>query len=147
MKIDLTSILLDREDEHLFGECNWYISPQGYVTSGGNTNLLFKDLLLHRVVLGAKKGQFVDHINGNKLDNRRQNLRLCNQSQNGANTKMRKNNTSGYKGVTWITTANKWKAQIMINRKMYNLGLFGAPEEANLAYKTRALLEWGEFAK
>lgn len=83
--------------------------------------------LMHRVLadafLGAKPGQVVDHINGNKLDNRLSNLRVCLQRENARNVPMKRNNTSGFVGVSWDRTRGKWLAHIKVNRKFVNLGM------------------------
>jgi hypothetical protein len=89
----------------------------------------------------------VDHINGNTLDNRKENLRICTQNQNGKNRLLNKNNVSGYKGVTYKKANKLWCAQIVVNyHKMY-LGLFTTAEAAALAYNEAAKKYHGEFAK
>ena len=75
----------------------------------------------------------IDHININKLDNRIENLRVVNHSQNSRNQNKKENCSSKYKGVCW--DKNKWKARISINYKLKHLGLFDNEEEAHLAYK------------
>ena len=66
----------------------------------------------------------VDHVNGNTLDNRRENLRICSRSENGWNTKIRKNNKSGYRGVSWKKDKNKWVARVSKNRQHIFIGFF-----------------------
>lgn len=126
----------------------WHISPQGYakrnkskIASGSPYTLM------HRMILGLQdKDKMVDHINGNKLDNRRENLRIVSNQGNQANSKIPKNNTSGYKGVTWDKYRNKWIAQIMVNRRHKYLGRFESIEDAVVAYDTAALLIFGNCA-
>jgi len=107
--------------------------------------------LLHRVVLGRVLGreltrsESVDHINGDGLDNTRANLRLATASQNGANQDIRKNNTSGVKGVCWHKHASKWVSHIRINGKQKYLGLFTSLAEAETAYLAAAALHQGDF--
>ena len=96
------------------------VSSNGYLRI--NADNWLNDRYLHRFVLKAKKGENVDHINGNKLDNRKENLRKCTRSQNFANRKKYTNNTSGYKGVS--KHGNKWQADIQINGKSKYLGIF-----------------------
>jgi hypothetical protein len=101
---------------------------------------------LHRLLLDAPRNLLVDHVNHDGLDNRRANLRLCNTSQNGGNSRMSRNNTSGYKGVGWHKQKGKWRAYIGVDRKLRHLGLFDDPWEAAQAYNVAALEAWGEFA-
>lgn len=89
----------------------------------------------------------VDHINLNGLDNRRGNLRLCTDGQNKANGRIRRDNTSGYRGVYWNASANKWQAYISVNSKRLYLGVFSDPWDAAVAYNDAALKHFGEFAR
>lgn len=99
-------------------------------------------------MLGRKlaKGEFPDHINGNGLDNRRENLRLATRSQNSINRGKQSNNKSGYKGVSWNKRDKRWTAQITINKHIINLGGFDTPEQAYEAYKEAAKQYHGTFA-
>lgn len=90
--------------------------------------------------------EYVDHKNHNTLDNRRENLRLTVGGQNRANSTTSKNNTSGYKGVTWSKKDNRWKAQIKVNYKNKNLGSYLTAEDAAIAYNKAAVENFGEFA-
>ena len=103
----------------------------------------------HRLITSAQKGQFVDHINGNTLDNRLENLRLCSNTQNVRNSKIPKTNTTGYKGINYVPRNPKkpWSARIAVNGKGKHLGYFKTKEEAALAYNKAASLYYGEFAK
>lgn len=88
----------------------------------------------------------VDHINGDRHDNRISNLRLASSSENQRNRKRPKNNTSGYKGVSWIEHYQMWQATIKFDGKNKYLGRFDTPEEASDAYNKAALRHHGEFA-
>ncbi|HUM45142.1 MAG TPA: HNH endonuclease, partial [Fervidobacterium sp.] len=90
--------------------------------------------LLHRWITGAKKGQVVDHINHDTLDNRRVNLRVVTDLENQQNRiKPQRNNTSGIPGVTWAKHKQKWKAQIQIYGRNKHLGYFDKKEDAAIA--------------
>lgn len=109
---------------------------------------------LHRFIMGAKRGQLVDHRNGDGLDNQRDNLRLCTPRQNSQNVVESKNQKlGGFKGVSWSKRAGKWCAQIRGGptgadgkRKQIRLGLFTDPIEAAKAYDRAAREHFGEFA-
>jgi hypothetical protein len=104
---------------------------------------------LHRLILDAKKGEYVDHINGDLLDNRKSNLRLCSNSQNIRNQNKHKDNTSGYKGVSYNKRlkTNPWSAQIKYNRHSYHLGYYPTKELAAIAYNNKAIELFKEFAR
>lgn len=137
--------LIDEEDLLRVSERLWsFHGSTGYLVSrikGTNRNEY-----LHRFITGAIKGQYVDHINHDKLDNRRSNLRLCTNSQNMQNCGKRKSNKSGYKGV-WLNKANGWwYASVRKDYKSYHVGHFRTAEEAARAYDLKALELHGEFA-
>lgn len=89
----------------------------------------------------------LDHINGNILDNRIENLRRATVKQNGFNRSAVKRNPTGYKGVSWHSIGRKWRARIRVDGKEKNLGLFGCPKEAAKAYDNAARDIHGEFMK
>jgi hypothetical protein len=94
----------------------------------------------------------IDHINGNKSDNRINNLRSCTDSENRRNSKKRKDNTSGYKGVSYFKKREKWNSRIGIilengSRRYKNLGYFNTKEEAYSAYCEAANLYHKEFKR
>ena len=99
---------------------------------------------MHRQILNAPDGWEVDHINGDGLDNRKCNLRLCTRSQNGANRHKVRGN---FKGVCWYSRCNKWGASICHDRKRYHLGYFDKELEAAKAYDDKAIELFGEFAR
>ncbi len=148
------TILIDKEDELMFDKYSWYLrytrkNGKPYVTTDIWIKLTKtrKKLILHRVLLGVTdpKRQ-VDHINGDTLDNRKENLRDCNYSENNRNRKKGIRNTSGYKGVCWNKGMNKWFAQIRVNRKQINIGHYSNILDAVAAYNEAALKYHGEFA-
>jgi hypothetical protein len=93
------------------------------------------------------QGIEIDHINGNKSDNRISNLRLATRSENCRNSKLSPLNTSGSKGVSWNKARNKWTAQIKINGRQKHLGVFKNVEDAKSAYAIAAVASYGEFAR
>jgi len=146
--------------EYRDGKLYWKISPNNSVVVGQEVGWLSangyrlvrvggKNKRVHRVIWAyhygeIEEGVFVDHINRDKLDNRIENLRLCNRSQNQGNSKLRKDNKLGFKGVH--TRGNKFRATIIKKRKMIHLGYFSTAEEAHAAYLKAAEEYFGEFA-
>lgn len=132
-------IKLDKEDLH-----NYIANPccihNGYIV----ISFQGKQHKLHRLIMDNPVN-VVDHINGNTLDNRRSNLRLCSQANNSANRNKSYKNTSGYKGVS--KARNKWAAKITKDYKVYHIGNYTTPELAALAYNKRAVELFGQFAK
>lgn len=102
---------------------------------------------LHRIIMGAGPDQDVDHISGDPLDCRRSNMRLASKSGNAQNAKIRKDNTSGLKGVYWNNSHKKWVAQIWLNGKHIHIGCFTDKIEAAKAYDEAAKSLHKEFAK
>jgi hypothetical protein len=87
----------------------------------------------HRIVWFLHYGKmpkYIDHIDGNRLNNKIENLRECNLTQNSCNSLKRKDNTSGYKGVNWFKPQNKWRARISMYGKEYHFGYFDSIEKA-----------------
>jgi hypothetical protein len=124
---------------------SWRINSRGYAQGWveGRTQLL------HRLIAaeaGLDVSQQIDHRNGNKLDNRLENLRPANQAENSYNQGKRKHNTSGFKGVSWSKSHQKWQATIKVNYRQKHLGYFATAEEAAAAYQEAALKYHGEFA-
>jgi hypothetical protein len=108
-----------------------------------------QNLMAHRIawfLVHKVPPTFVDHINRNPTDNRLCNLRLCNKTQNNGNAKLRKDNISGYRGVSWIEARNVWIARIRANGRNIYLGTFRTPEAAARAYDNAAYDYFGEFA-
>ena len=97
--------------------------------------------------MGAPKGADVDHINGDTLDNRRSNLRVCDRSQNLCNRKKMAGKSSRYKGVSYNKLRGKWDARLMFRGKQYCLGLFKTELEAAKAYDALAREKHAKYAK
>ena len=94
-------------------------------------------VIMHRYIMMATGRSEIDHINGNSLDNRRENLRFCTRSMNMHNRGPQKNNKTGYKGVCFDKSRGKYIASISCNRKQYNLGRYKTAEEARDAYEKK----------
>jgi len=120
----------DKWVEHYF----WHKTSSGYAAARIEGRLI----MMHRFLLSEPAGGEVDHINRNKLDNRRQNLRIVDRSQNAVNTGIRNTNTSGYKGVSWSKAARKYEAHITHKGIKYYLGVYTSATEAHQAYLTKA---------
>lgn len=105
-----------------------------------------KQIKMHRYLLDAPEGMQVDHINGDPLDNRRENLRLATPAQNQANRRKRSGGSSVYKGVSWHKKGRAWRATINLDRKQIHLGFFKDQTEAAKAYDAKAKELFGEFA-
>ena len=134
-------ILLDVCDVDMVSEFQWSIGTHGYATSGCGE----KQILLHRMVAGAKDGEMVDHINRNKLDNRRSNLRICSFRQNIMNREKLVSGNNPYKGVCRLSDGC-WQAQIRCNNRAVYLGRFHDVSDAAKAYDAAARELFGEFA-
>lgn len=88
---------------------------------------------MHVAILGTPKGMDTDHINGNGLDNRRENLRIVTKRQNSQNLHIKK--SGRFTGVSWHNQGRKWRARIKVNGKTHHLGLYDSDEAAALRYK------------
>jgi len=120
----------------------------GYRSTYINNNSFQVHRLIWELVNGPiPEGKVIDHINGNGLDNRLSNLRLCSQAENVLNSKVSKNSKTGVKGVSYETERKKYRAQISKNNKLYFLGRFDKLEEAEKAYKEASKELHGEFSK
>ena len=140
-----TIFYFDKEDYELVKEKYWSENPYGYIVNKSRQPQN-KIIYLHRYIMNPKEGELVDHINHNKADNRKCNLRICTSSQNGINKSMMSNNKSGYTGVVWLETVQKWKAQIRINKKNIYLGTYENIEDAIKARRDAEIKYFGEWS-
>jgi len=144
--------IVDDEDYEWLSQWKWYAvksynmfyAVRNITKPGGKQTLI----LMHRVILGLEPGdpQLCDHKNHTGLDNRRDNLRICNNSQNHQNECLRRNHSSAFKGVSWRKSRNKWRALIGVDGKQKHLGYFNSEIEAVKAYDESAKIYFGEFA-
>lgn len=145
--------VVDAADFDWINQWKWAASPNKgffyarcHISPGGRKSF---HVYMHRLVLGINRGDrmVADHINGNSLDNRRENLRACSTAENNRNVARRARNTSGYKGVYWHKREEKWRAGIHFLGQSIHLGYFSEKTRAALAYNDAAKQYHGEFAR
>lgn len=143
--------LVDNEDFEFLNQWKWTCSARKH-TSYAYRNVYqnsqyVQRVYMHRAILNPPPGMQTDHINGDGLDNRRCNLRICTPSQNLANSRKRKGTTSQYKGVSWGQKSQCWTAAIDEGGQDVYLGHFDDEEEAAIAYNYAARRLYGEYAR
>ncbi len=121
-------------------------NDRGYLGIGISNHLYISHRLVWLYVYRRWPTNHIDHINGNKIDNRLVNLREATNHQNQANAAIRKDNKSGLKGVWWHSRDKCWCSKIRINGKSRHLGYFDTAEEAHAVYRSAAIEAFGEFA-
>src|SRR5690606_9742185 len=140
--------IVDAADYDWLNQWKWSARKGSHTTYVQRRNPETKSTeYMHRLIMGAEKGQEVDHIDRNGLNNTRANLRLATSSQNKINQRLRRVNTSGYRGVYWHRRGKKWAAQIWVDKEVRYLGLFVGKEEAAKAYDAAAKQYHGEYAQ
>lgn len=132
---------VDREDFERVTRLRWYAWRSAGLVYARSTR---DKLAMHRFVLGdIPSGMVVDHINGDGLDNRRSNLRICTQRENSRNRGAKR----GFRGVSWKADIGRWRARIMVDRREISLGAFDTQESAAAAYNEAAIEHYGAFAR
>jgi hypothetical protein len=153
---DNYEILLDDEDFELYSKFNWYLS-RGRTTVYAGRDVRYgprkenkkRRILLHREIMNASEHEYVDHINGNGLDNRKSNLRKCSNADNLKNRSSTKNNKLGLKGISLdkrLNLSKRFKVAITYNGIYKFIGRFETKEEAIAAYNEAAIKYHGDFA-
>lgn len=123
--------IVDDRDYTRVSKWSWYYDRYAKRNHWDKNNKKYVGWYMHSFIMGTPKGMDTDHINGNKLDNRRSNLRILTRSQNKASSSLQySNNTTGYKGVHFDKSRDKYMAFIRVNGKMHNLGRFNNKEDA-----------------
>jgi hypothetical protein len=136
--------IVDAEDYEWLSQYKWYAAISRRESFYARRNSPNGVVSMHRMIMKAPDGMVVDHINGNGLDNRRCNLRVCTQDQNALNSRPRLHTKSKFKGVyPW---GDKWRAKITYKGKAYHLGLFATELEAAQARDLKAVELFGEYA-
>ena len=149
-QIELTQgqyAIVDDDDFDEINQYNWCFN-QGYAVRNVKVSKgKYNSQYMHRFVTNCSDDMDVDHINHDKLDNRKSNLRVCSTSENMRNQQIRTvAKTSVYKGVTFNKQAGKWMAQIVLDGKRKYLGYFTNETDAAIAYNNAAIEFFGEFA-
>lgn len=143
------SAIVDPEDFDWLDHWRWHVDRGYAVRRSWRDEDNRRRVQMHQAIFehyGVTITAHVDHINGDPLDNRKSNLRLATCSQNLANSKLRKDNKSGFKGVSFNQAQKKWFATINVGKKDIFLGRYGIKEEAALAYNKATAKYFGEFA-
>ena len=138
-------VKVSKEDFIYLSGFNWNLSSSGYVSFEAGK----KQKSMHRLIAeraGIDCQNQIDHKDGNRLNNQRGNLRAATFIENGQNHGKNKNNTSGYKGVSWDKQKEKWSARIGVNKKYVFLGCYDTKEAASFAYQLAAKKYHGEYA-
>ena len=146
-KIPLTQgkfALVDDEDFDWLNQWKWHYGGRGYAVRTVNHS---EKIYMHRVLLKPSKGKETDHKNMNRLDNRKNNLRICDARQNQLNTNPNSRNTSGYRNIYWNTGARKWCIYLRINKKNKFMGYFLNKIDAVRKYNKIVKDYYGEFAR
>lgn len=142
--------LVDDIDFEEISKYSWSVSTKGYAYRKGKnpeTGIWNDNINMHRSILGLSRTDLmiIDHIDGNKLNNQRNNLRICSNSQNLCNRGKQKNNSSGFKGVSYKPHGGTWSAQIKVGGNSIYIGTYRTAEEAYHAYCLKAVEVHGEF--
>lgn len=136
---------VDDEDYMRFMPSKWHLS-NGYPSKHKKDGSGSKDYL-HRLIMEPPQGMHVDHINGDKLDNRRCNLRIVTASQNHMNRRksMWRNTTSPLKGAQFHKYSGKWRSRIKVDGRQISLGYYETAMQAHNAYIEAAKKHYGEY--
>lgn len=132
--------LVDDQDFEWLKQWKWFADASGYPARDqhlGKVDGKYKSerILMHRLIMDTPEGMDTDHINRNRADNQRKNLRVCTHASNMRNTGVRSDNKSGHKGVSWFARDNKWRARIVIDGKYRHLGYFEDKDQAGRVYQ------------
>lgn len=142
--------VIDAADVDLVSGVNWcahVVGRTAYAVRTARKGGRNQTLYMQRIVISAGRNDHVDHWDGNGLNNTRANLRTASVSQNMHNQRRRNDNASGFKGVGFRKTDGKWRARIADKGQRVNLGLFGCPTAAAIAYARASQRLHGEFGR
>lgn len=136
---------VDDDDYDSIMRYRWKYSNRGYANRNYYIDGKYKTEMMYRLIMGEPEGKFVDHIDGNPLNNQKSNLRIVSNGQNSRNQVLGERNKSGYKGVHWKD--NKWVSVITLKGRKYHLGYFDDVKEAARMYNFWAVDLHGEYAR
>ena len=135
--------IIDDCDFDTINSLKWYCTNAGYAVHDNPE----RTILMHRIILDAPEGLEVDHIDGNPLNNQRNNLRLATHQENIRHrANLNKNNSSGVTGVSWFKRDKKWRARIFVDGKEISLGLFNDKHDAITKRNEAVKRFYGQFA-
>lgn len=138
--------IVDDEDYAILSRHGWHLKEdRSGITCYANAKIGGKKVLMHRLILDAKPGQIVDHIDGDGLNNQKTNLRLCDAAQNVWNRRL-VTGKSRFIGVSFDTASRKWEACIRHRGRSFKIGRFADEIEAAIAYDAACQILRGEFA-
>lgn len=144
--------IVDDDDFEQLNAFKWYAIRNSrnylYAARGVWEKGKARQILMHRVIMNTPIGMLTDHVNGNSLDNRKENLRICTNQQNLRNRKNpNKNNKLEIKGVHWCQSNKKFQATIQVNGKTIHLGFYNVLGDADSAYRFAEEKHFGIFAR
>jgi len=144
---EITRAIIDIDDVEIVSKYKWYLKDGKYIRTHINTNGKDYKTGIHRILMNVveNKNVVIDHIDRNPLNNKRENLRITTQAKNSINKSIQSNNTSGVTGVVWNSANRNWNAQIKLNRKNINLGVYKNFDDAVKARQDGELKYFGEF--
>lgn len=138
-------IKVDDEDYQYLNQWEWRLGRYNSILRGTRKNGIYKSYYIARQIMQTPNGMDTDHINGDRLDNRRTNLRICTHSENMRNKRAMLHKR--FKGVNWYKRMEKWIVKIRKDKKDYHIGYFDSEVDAAKAYNIAAIKYHGEFAR
>lgn len=136
------SAKIDKNETERCSDYKWSLNKDGYAISSKDG----KNFYLHRYLVCAQKGEYIDHINYDRLDNRKENLRICTNSQNLMHrSSLASNNTTGYHGIIFRKDRNKFSVEIQANKQKIFIGHYDKVDDAIVARKEAELKYFGKY--
>jgi hypothetical protein len=142
--------IVDDENFDRFSKYKWHLDKRGRRLYAKRDIVIEEKrttIYMHQEIIIVPNGLEIDHKNSNGLDNRKENLRICNRTQNNGNRRKRLNCSSKYKGVSWNNGKKKWQSAITVYGKTMYLGRFNDEIKAAEVYDDKAIEIFGEFSR